>query len=62
VACVGERRGAQRILVGESEGKNHLKDLEVDRMVILKWISEKWDGMVWTGLMWFWIWTRDGLL
>jgi len=30
VACMGERRGAYRDLVGKLEGKNHLEDAGVD--------------------------------
>ena len=29
---------------------DHLEDLSVDRMIILKWIFEKWDG-AWTRLI-----------
>jgi hypothetical protein len=43
VATVGERRGAYRVLVGKPEGKIHLEDPGVDRM-ILKWIFNKRDG------------------
>jgi hypothetical protein len=42
-ACIGERRGAYRILVGRSEGRNHLEDPGVDG-IILKWIFKKWNG------------------
>ena len=42
-ARMGERRAAYRILVGEPEGRNHLKDPAVDGMLILNWIFEKWD-------------------
>jgi hypothetical protein len=35
---------------GNLRGKNHLKDLAVDR-IILKWIYTKWDGdMDWIDL------------
>jgi hypothetical protein len=30
--------------VGSPEGRNQLEDLEVDGMIILKWIFKKWDG------------------
>jgi hypothetical protein len=35
---MGERRGAERILVGRSEGRTHLEDPGVDWRIILKWI------------------------
>ena len=40
----GVSRGADRVLVGTPEGRNHLKDPGIDGMIILKWISGKWDG------------------
>jgi hypothetical protein len=36
VARRGERKGVYRVLVGEREGKNHLKDIGVDGRIILK--------------------------
>ena len=43
VACVVERRSANRTWVGKPEGKNHLGDPGVDEKIILKWIFRKWD-------------------
>jgi hypothetical protein len=37
------------------EGRNHLKDLDVEGMIILRW-------MIWTGLMWLRITTGGRLL
>jgi hypothetical protein len=41
VARKGEIRNAYKILVGEPEGKNLSKDLEVDEKIILEWILGK---------------------
>jgi hypothetical protein len=35
---MGEMRNAYRILVGNSEEKYHMEDLDIDRSLILKWI------------------------
>jgi hypothetical protein len=41
VAGMGKRKDAYRILVGKSEGKNHLEDLGLDGNIILRWIFRK---------------------
>jgi hypothetical protein len=61
VACMGERRGAHRVLVGKPEKIDNLEDPGVDWRIILKWIFRKWDG-AWTGLIWLRIGTGGGLL
>jgi len=38
VACVGERRGAYRILAGKCEGRDYLEDPGIDKRIILKLI------------------------
>ena len=38
VACMGERRGVYRVLVGKPEGKIYLVDPGVDGRIILRWI------------------------
>ena len=62
VARMGEERGAYRVLVGKSEGKNHWGDLDVDGRIILGWISRRWDVGMWTGLGWPRIGTGGGRL
>jgi hypothetical protein len=52
VERMGEKRGRYRILVGKPEGKRSLGRLDVNGMIILRWILEKWDGVVCTGLIW----------
>jgi hypothetical protein len=47
-----EDRDVYRVLVGKPEGKNHLKELEVDWRLILRWIFRKLDVGVWTGSSW----------
>jgi hypothetical protein len=44
VACMGERRGAYRILVGRPEGRKPLGRPGIDGRIILKRISKKRDG------------------
>jgi hypothetical protein len=50
---MGERRGANRVLVGKPEGKRPLGDPGVDGRAIFKWIFRNWDGggsMYWIDL------------
>jgi hypothetical protein len=52
-AC-GMHSGRDRCVqsfVGRPEGENHLKSIELDRRIILKWIFKKYDW-TWTGLIW----------
>ena len=62
VAGMGERRGSYRVLVGKTEGRNHLEDPGVDGRILLKWIFQKWDRGAWTGSIWFKRGTGDRLL
>jgi hypothetical protein len=49
VACMGERRGVCRVLVGKPEGKRPLGRPGLDGRVTLRWIFRKWDVGFWTG-------------
>jgi hypothetical protein len=40
---MGDRTGAYRVLVGKSEGKKHLENLDVDGRMF-KWNLKKQDG------------------
>ena len=42
----GREEVVYRVLMGKSEGKNHLGDPGVDGRIILKWILRKWDVVV----------------
>jgi len=51
VACMVERRGVYRVVVGKPEGKRPLGRPGVDGRIIM-WIFSKWDVGVWTGSNW----------
>jgi len=44
VACMEERRGAYRVLLGKPEGKGPLGRRRCRVRIILRWIFKKWDG------------------
>ena len=41
---------------------DHVKDIDVDGRIILKWIVQKWDWEAWTALIWLRIVTGGGHL
>jgi hypothetical protein len=43
--------GAYRVLVGTSEGKDHLRNPGVDGRIIFRWMFRKWDVEAWTVLI-----------
>lgn len=63
-ACVGHRRGADRMLGGGDSlrGKERLKYLDVDGKILLNLILKKSDGSASTGLILLRTETTDGLL
>jgi hypothetical protein len=36
-------KGAYRVLMERTEGKNHLEEMDLDGRIILKWILKNWD-------------------
>jgi hypothetical protein len=51
---MGERRGAYRVLARKPEGKRPIgRPWQVNRRLILRWISSKWDVGAGTGLISF---------
>jgi hypothetical protein len=60
VALIGDRRGTYRVLVGKSEGKNHLENPGINGKKLLRWIYRKWDIGTWTGLIWLSTMTGGG--
>ena len=48
-ACMWERRGVYRVLVGEREGKYHFGDPDVNGRNLLRCIFRNWDVGVCTG-------------
>jgi hypothetical protein len=52
MARMGGRRGAYRVWWGCLRERDHLEDLVVKGMIILKWVLKKWDWEAWTGFMW----------
>jgi len=51
IAYMEDKRGSYGILVGNLMERDHLEDLSVDKLIILKWILKKWDEEAWTGLL-----------
>jgi len=44
------------------KGRDQLRDLGVDNMIILKWILKKQGVMMWTACVWLRVWSSGGLL
>jgi len=51
LAPMRESRNAYLVLVGRTEGKNHMEDVGVDGRIILKCILKKWEAGVRTGMI-----------
>jgi hypothetical protein len=46
IACVGEKRNAYRLFIGNREGRRCVEDQVIDGRVLLKWVLKEWDGSV----------------
>ena len=53
VARMEESRDVYNILVGKSEGRDHLDDPGVDGKIILRWIFRNWVVGAMAGSSWF---------
>jgi hypothetical protein len=63
VASMGEERNMYMILVGNPEGKDHLKHQGVDGRTGPEWtLGRVVGGGVWSGFTWLWIGIAVGLL
>jgi hypothetical protein len=62
VERMGGRTGTYRVWREDLTERDHLQDLDIDGMIISKWMLKKWDGMSRTGLIWLRIGTGGGLL
>jgi hypothetical protein len=62
VARIGEGRKVYRVLVGNTEEKDHLEDQGVDGRMGSKWALGRMAGEVWSGFTWLRIGTVGGLL
>ena len=62
VACMWERIGVYKVLVGKPEGKRPLGRPRHRWDDNIKWIFRKWDVVAWTGSSWLRIRTDCGCL
>ena len=62
VARMGEERGRMGSWWGNRRERDHWGDLDVDKWIILGWISRRRDVGMWTGLGWHRIGTGGGQL
>jgi len=60
VACMGDKIGVYRFLVGKYVGERPFGRPGIDGKIMLRWIFRKWDLGAWTGSSWLRIGTSDG--
>ena len=49
---MGARKGTHNVLMGNLREGDHLKNLGIDRRIILTWFFEKWIEGAGTGSIW----------
>jgi len=62
IAHMGEERGCIVSWWGNWREGDHCRDLGLDGLIILGWISRRWEVGIWTGLGWPRIETGGGRL
>jgi hypothetical protein len=55
-------RNTYIVLFGKHEQRDHSKDIDIDRRILLECNLEKYGGKVWTGCTWLRIGTSGGPL
>jgi hypothetical protein len=47
---------------GNLRAQDHMRDLDINGMLILKWILQTWDELTWRDFVWLRIGANGGLL